>query len=295
MRVNSARRGSIIRYMGLPLGGFPSIGKVPSVPSVTDGANWLVDSATAIADRLHLPHNRLYDEWVSTRNPEAWPEPPNGHGKPAMLIPGFLAGDASLSPMAKWLKRGGWTLAKSGVAWNVNCTQATVESIEARLESLVLQTGQKALIVGQSRGGAMGKVIAVRRPDLVDTLVTLGSPLNDHFDFHPRVWFGIGIIGGLGELGLPGFLSLDCASGDCCKETRLAYGRPFPQGVRFISFYSRGDNIVRYQACLHNSAEQIEIESSHLGMGLDSEVWLRMKEELDSPAPPESVEELRAA
>ena len=33
--------------MGLPLGGFPSIGKVPSVPSVTDGANWLVDSATA--------------------------------------------------------------------------------------------------------------------------------------------------------------------------------------------------------------------------------------------------------
>lgn len=252
------------------------------VPSITDGANWLVDSATAIADRLKLPHNRLYDEWVSTRDPATWPEPPQGDGRPAMLIPGFLAGDPSLAPMARWLKQGDWTMTKSGVNWNVNCTQSTVEAIEARLEAVVEQTGKKALLVGQSRGGAMGKVISVRRPDLVDTLVTLGSPLNDHFEFHPRVWFGIGIIGGLGQLGIPGFLSPDCAQGDCCKETRIAYGRPFPKEVRFISFYSRGDNIVRYQACLHGAAEQIEIESSHLGMGLDSEVWLKMSEELQA-------------
>jgi hypothetical protein len=122
----------------------------------------------------------------------------------------------------------------------------------------------------------------VRNPDVVETLVTLGSPLNDHFDIHPRTWFGIGIIGSLGELGLPGFLSRDCASGDCCKETRIAYSRPFPKGVRFISFYSRGDTIVRYQACLHQAAEQVEVESSHLGMGFDSEVWVRMSEELQA-------------
>jgi|GEM_PF-1158216 len=281
--------------MGLPLGGFPSTEKVKNLPSVTDGANWLVDGAVSLADRLKLPHNRLFDEWRSTMNPDKWPEPPEGRGRPAMLIPGFLAGDPSLAPMARWLKRGDWKMTKSGVNWNVNCTQATVESIEARLEVAVRETGQKALLVGQSRGGAMGKVIAVRRPDLVETLVTLGSPLNDHFDFHPRVWFGIGIIGGLGELGFPGFLSLDCASGDCCKETRVAYGRPFPKGVRFISFYSRGDNIVRYQACLHGAAELVEIESSHLGMGLDSEVWIRMSEALQEPDPVQPAEELQAA
>lgn len=197
-----------------------------------------------------------------------------------MLIPGFLAGDPSLSTMARWLKQGDWKMTRSGINWNVNCTQTTIEGVEQRLRSVVEETGQKALIVGQSRGGAMGKVIAVRNPDLVDTLVTLGSPLNDHFDIHPRTWFGIGIVGSLGELGLPGFLSRDCATGDCCKDTRIAYGRPFPREVRFISFYSRGDTIVRYQACLHNAAEQIEIESSHLGMGLDSHVWVRMSEEL---------------
>ena len=193
---------------------------------------------------------------------------------------GFLAGDPSLSTMARWLKQGDWKMTRSGINWNVNCTQTTIEGVEQRLRSVVEETGQKALIVGQSRGGAMGKVIAVRNPDLVDTLVTLGSPLNDHFDIHPRTWFGIGIVGSLGELGLPGFLSRDCATGDCCKDTRIAYGRPFPREVRFISFYSRGDTIVRYQACLHNAAEQIEIESSHLGMGLDSHVWVRMSEEL---------------
>jgi pimeloyl-ACP methyl ester carboxylesterase len=270
--------------MGLPLGG----------TTISGGTNWLVDSVTAVADRLNLPHNRLFDEWASTRDPGKWPDPPPGHGRPAMLIPGFLAGDPSLSPMARWLKQGGWVLARSGVNWNVNCTQATVESIETRLEALVARTGQKALLVGQSRGGAMGKVIAVRRPDLVDTLVTLGSPLNDHFAVHPRVWFGIGIIGGLGELGIPGLLSRDCATGECCKETRIAYSRPFPKEVRFISFYSREDNIVRYQACLHHAAEQVEVESSHLGMGLDSEVWLRLRELL-AASPPLAAEQLKAA
>lgn len=254
--------------------------RVPSLPSVSDGVNWLADGATALADRMKLPHSQLYDEWLSTRDPGAWPEPPDGGGRPAMLIPGFLAGDASLAPMAKWLKRGEWELARSGINWNVNCTQATVEGIERRLEELVDRTGEKAVLVGQSRGGAMGKVIAVRRPDLIDTLVTLGSPLNDLLSIHPRVWFGIGIIGGLGELGLPGFLSRDCVQGECCKETRIAYGRPFPREVRFLSFYSRGDNIVRYQSCLHNAAEQIEVASSHLGMGLDSEVWARLRERL---------------
>ncbi len=268
--------------MGLPLGGIPSIEKIPSLPSLSDGANWLADGATTLADRLKLPHSRLYDEWRSTRDPDTWPEPPQGNDRPAMLIPGFLAGDPSLTPMARWLKQGQWKLTKSGVNWNVNCTQATVEAIEARLESVVAETGQKALLIGQSRGGAMGKVIAVRRPDLVETLVTLGSPLNDHFDFHPRVWFGIGVIGGLGELGFPGFISRECATGECCKETRIAYSRPFPSEVRFLSFFSRGDNIVRYQACLHGAAEQVEIESSHLGMGLDSEVWVRLSEELQS-------------
>lgn len=249
---------------------------------MAESANWVIDGVTGLADQLPLPHNRLYDEWVSTRDPEAWPEPPSGEGRPAMLIPGFLAGDPSLSQMARWLKQGDWELTRSGINWNVNCTQSTVESIEARLEEAVKATGQKALLVGQSRGGAMGKVIAVRRPELVDTLVTLGSPLNDQFAIHPRVWFGIGIIGGLGQLGLPGFLSRDCVTGECCKETRVAYSRPFPKDVRFISFFSRDDNIVRYQACLHQAAEQVEIASSHLGMGFDSEVWSLLSERLQT-------------
>jgi len=257
--------------MALPLGG---------IAALTGGVSWLADEASGLADFLGLPQNRLYEEWRSTRDPADWPEAPTGDGRPAMLIPGFLAGDPSLTPMARWLKSGGYKVTRSGVRWNVDCMQPTVESLEARLESAVEETGKKALIVGQSRGGAMGKVIAVRRPELVDTLITLGSPLRDQTDVHPRVWFSIGLIGGLGTLGIPGFLSHSCATGDCCRETRLAFGRPFPKDVRFISFYSRGDNIVKYRSCLDSAAEHIEIESSHLGMGLDSEVWERMAGEL---------------
>ncbi|HNG56126.1 MAG TPA: hypothetical protein PLX70_01645, partial [Solirubrobacterales bacterium] len=86
---------------------------------MNDGANWLADTATAVADRLGLPHNRLFDEWASTLDPSRWPEPPEGDGRPAMLIPGFLAGDPSLSNMARWLKRGDWNMTRSGINWNV--------------------------------------------------------------------------------------------------------------------------------------------------------------------------------
>ena len=95
-----------------------------------------------------------------------------------MLIPGFLAGDPSLSRMAKWLRSGDHTLVRSGIRWNVACLEDTVTAVESRLEEAVeADGGRRALVVGQSRGGAVGRILAVRRPALIESLLTLGSPL----------------------------------------------------------------------------------------------------------------------
>ena len=45
----------------------------------------------------------------------------DGRGRPVMLIPGFLAGDASLGPMAGWLKRAGYRPARAGIRAHVDC------------------------------------------------------------------------------------------------------------------------------------------------------------------------------
>lgn len=216
---------------------------------------------------------RLLEEWRSTQDEHSWPEAPSGDGRPAILIPGFLAGDPSLTRMAKWLRGGEFSLVRSGIRWNVDCMEDTVDSVERRLEVVVEATGKKALVVGQSRGGAIGRVLAVRRPDLVDSLVTLGSPLLNQTAVHPRVWISIGMVGGLGSIGMPGMLSYSCRNGDCCRRSRDELLSEFPEEVRFISFYSRNDTVVKYEACLDPAAEQIEVESSHLGMGLDIALW----------------------
>ncbi len=183
--------------------------------------------------------------------------------------------------MAKWLKEGEFSLVRSGIRWNVDCLEDTVNSVEARLEASVEESGQRALVIGQSRGGVVGRVLAVRRPDLVETLVTLGSPLRSQTAVHPRVWLSIGMVGGLGSLGVPGLLSHTCSKGDCCRESREQVNAPFPEDVRFISMYSRDDSVVKYEACLDPAAEHIEVGSSHLGMGVDAAVWRVLSGRLD--------------
>lgn len=219
------------------------------------------------------PPPRVISEWLSTRDESTWPAPPTGAGRPVMLIPGFMAGDTSLTRMALWLRSGGFTLARSGITWNTGCMERTVERLEQRLEIATAQAGQPALIVGQSRGGSIGRALAVLRPDLVSALVTLGSPLLDQLAVKPRVWPSIVTVGLLGTLGLPGMFTLSCLRGDCCARCRAAVEASFPDSVQFLSLYSRSDEVVRWESCLDPAATQLEVEASHIGMGMARGVW----------------------
>ncbi len=234
---------------------------------------------------LTPPRPRAVVEWLSTRDTENWPPAPAGDGRPVMLIPGFMAGDGSLTRMAVWLRTGGFVLARSGIRWNAGCMEPTVEAVERRLERAVKRTGKRALIVGQSRGGCIGRALAVLRPDLVETLVTLGSPLSDQLAVRPRVWPSILTVGALGTLGVPGMFSVRCLRGDCCARSREAMTAPFPADIQFVSIYSRSDEVVRWEACLDPAAVQMEVDVSHIGMGMAREVWLAVADELGQTVP----------
>jgi triacylglycerol lipase len=239
------------------------------------------ESTTSDARRLSLaflppPPVRTAFEWLSTLEQDRWPEPPQGDGRPVLLLPGFLAGDASLTRMARWLRTGGFELARSGISWNTNCMEPVVTSVVERVERAVERAGRPAMLVGQSRGGTIARAAAVRRPDLIDTIVTLGSPILDQLDVYRSVWLSIGAVGLLGTLGVPGMFSFSCLNGDCCQDAREDVSAPFPEDVRFISIYSRRDEVVRWRSCLDPAAVHVEVDSTHLGMGVDREVWQAM-------------------
>jgi pimeloyl-ACP methyl ester carboxylesterase len=197
----------------------------------------------------------------------------DGRGRPVMLIPGFMAGDGSLSMMAGWLKRSGYRPSRAGIVANVNCSGVVMPRLERRLERLVAQQGKRAAIVGQSRGGTLARVLAQRRPDLVAGVVALGSPQVNPLAVHPLVRLQVEAVGRLGSLGAPGLFKRSCISGDCCASFWEDLATPPPRGVRLVSVYSKSDGIVDWRSCLDPHAELVEIRSSHCGMAVSRSAW----------------------
>src|SRR3712207_3459893 len=67
---------------------------------------------------------------------------PRGDGGPVLLIPGFLAGDPSLTIMARWLKRLGHRPCRANMRANIDCTTRGLDRLEASLEALVERHGR---------------------------------------------------------------------------------------------------------------------------------------------------------
>lgn len=207
---------------------------------------------------------------------------PRGEDRPVLLIPGFLAGDGSLATMTQWLRQNGYRTRRAGIRMNVGCSAEACARIEERLEHFAQETGQRVALVGQSRGGIFARHLAVRRPDVVSGIVTLGSPTVNQLSTHPVVLANILLVGTLGTGRVPGMLRFTCLRGACCKRFREEFHAEVPPEVGFTAIYSKSDGIVNWRACLDPCADKVEVRASHLGMGLNAEVFAEVGHALAS-------------
>ena len=199
---------------------------------------------------------------------------PPGDERPVLLIPGYLAGDGSLALMTRWLRALGYRTRRAGMRVNVDCSEAVVRCAEERLERMTEATGQRVAIVGQSRGGIIARAVAVRRPDLVSGIVTLGSPVRGMLNIHPLVLASIGVVGGLGTLRVPHTFTWKCLRGACCNDFRTALEAEFPEDVGYVGIYSKKDGVVSWKACVDPGADHsIEVNSTHCGMSVHPAVY----------------------
>jgi len=95
----------------------------------------------------------------------------DGRGRPVLLIPGFLAGDGSLSMMAGWLKRTGHRPSRAGIVSNVNCAGVLMPRLERRLDRQGarappprprLRSGRARLAAGRAARGASARAASGR-------------------------------------------------------------------------------------------------------------------------------------
>jgi triacylglycerol lipase len=199
---------------------------------------------------------------------------PRGYGRPVLLVPGFLAGDGTLATMAKWLRANGYWTRRAGIRSNIDCSERACDLLEERLEALAERTGRRVAIIGQSRGGVLARAVAVRRPDLVSGIATLGAPTVSMLRVHPLVLLHVGVVGALGTGRVPGLFSVRCLRGACCVRFRDDLAADFPDDVRYVSLYSRSDGIVDWRACLDPAADElVEVRASHCGMALNRAVY----------------------
>jgi triacylglycerol lipase len=203
--------------------------------------------------------------------------------EPVFLVPGFLAGDGSLQLLGGWLRRRGHRVCTAAMWANVDCSGEAAERLEARLESFSERCGSRVAIIGQSRGGTLGRALAARRPDLVSRVLMLGSPIRDQMAINPFVRVALGITAVLGSLGVPGLLSTGCLEGECCAEVHEELGRDLDPDVRAVAIYSRSDGVVDWRSCLDPAAEHFEVRSSHCGMSVNAAVYDVVRRVLDEP------------
>jgi triacylglycerol lipase len=193
-------------------------------------------------------------------------------GDPVLLVPGFLAGDGTLGLMARALRARGFRTYRSHIHANVGCTRSAADELEARLESIAMRRDSRVQIVGHSLGGMLARGIAVRRPDLVSNIVTMGSPMLAPAAHHRTLSASIDLLVRLSRAGVPGLMAEDCVAGSCARQSFEESRQPMPADVGFTAVYSRRDGIVDWRACVDPAASAVEVSASHLGMAFDPRV-----------------------
>jgi pimeloyl-ACP methyl ester carboxylesterase len=191
---------------------------------------------------------------------------PRGDGRGVVLVPGFGAGDQTLTVLASWLWRLGYQPALCGFIANVDCSQRGLARVERRVDALQAKTGRRVAVIGHSRGGHYARAIAAKRPELVSHAISMGADLQAMFDCSAPTLAAVELTRRLLER-TGRAVQPDCLSYDCRCDFADAFWAPFPEDrVRLTSVYSQGDGVVRWQAQRVPYADCVEVTGSHVGL-----------------------------
>jgi pimeloyl-ACP methyl ester carboxylesterase len=238
------------------------------------------EGSVAVEIARHVRRSRTE---TRSRGGAPYADPHRAHGlEPVLLVPGFMAGDASLSGMATMLRHVGYRTYRSHIHVNVGCTRAAADRLERRLEAIAIRRGRKVSIVGHSLGGMLARGLAARRPDLVHGIVSMGSPILAPGAVHGLLAWDAELLTRLARAGFGGMMSEDCVAGECARSSFAESRLPLDPAVGFTAIYSRRDGIVDWRACIDPAADAVEVTSSHVGMAFDPSVFDAVRAALDT-------------
>lgn len=112
-----------------------------------------------------------------------------GDGRPVLVYPGFLANDLSTLRLRRSLLASNYEPHGWGLGQNWGAQADLLDRLAGRLTAVTAQAGgRKASLIGWSLGGIYAREVAKLRPDLVDRVITLGSPFSGNMRANNGWW-----------------------------------------------------------------------------------------------------------
>jgi pimeloyl-ACP methyl ester carboxylesterase len=177
-----------------------------------------------------------------------------------MVLPGFMTDDTSTWLLRRFLSSLGYGVAPWAMGLNRGPMMHLLEPLIERLDDWAQETGRRPSLVGWSRGGTLSREIARERPDLIRSVVTLGSPVR----------------GGVHGTSIGRWVTRDTGLTPQQLNQILRERQRKPITTPITAIYSKTDGVVSWQACIDdlnpNVAHKI-VESSHMGLGVNATVY----------------------
>jgi pimeloyl-ACP methyl ester carboxylesterase len=186
---------------------------------------------------------------------------PRGDGRPVMLLPGYSTDESSMRPLGRYLSFLGYDVYEWGLGRNRGHVNQYTQAIGGRVRELHdALDGARITLIGWSLGGVIARETARLFEPYVREVITLGTPIIGG----PKYTVAASRFADEGKLDLDEFE----------KEVHARNSIGISQPV--TSIYSKLDGVVGWRASIdiYNAhARNIEVYSSHFGIGAHGKVW----------------------
>ena len=186
---------------------------------------------------------------------------PQGDGRILILVPGYGADEWSLRPLKKFLKSINYLVFDWGHGRNRGHVKQDTELLAKTVQNISKDhNNQSVTVIGWSLGGVLSREVARLHPQLVSQVITMGTPLVGG----PKYTIAANKYAKLMNM------DLDEYEAEIHEINSLGINQPI------TVIYSKSDGVVGWRASVdkyNQHAKNIEVNCSHLGMGVNVEVW----------------------
>jgi hypothetical protein len=191
---------------------------------------------------------------------------PSGDGHPVLVLPPFLLSDLATRALRRFLRDRGYAVSGWGLGRNLGPTPEIVAGLAQRLDEIRRRHARTVSLIGWSLGGVYARELARVAPSEVRQVITLASPFRD-----------------LDAVNVPRFMRAFGNRRPHEGQTAIRERMHLPLPVPTTAIYSRSDGIVAWRSCAESPGplcENVEVESSHLGIGYHPAALLTIADRL---------------